>query len=339
MRHDVIFFLGGVPDELLIRDKHLLIASLRDEFRIELNKLGDGLPEFKQWVERWPTYAMAVFRYDLSNREEAFEAAYAALSGICDGYSLLLDNAVPNICPIVKIRQGENANASVHYFTMDQGRLRSHSAEGATELRWKERREKLLVQFLPLFDVLGNAEAQLSSTEIGEQLKLSMKMFRHGCKASNVGIEFLCKFSALEGLVCGGEQRQKEKLLKGRLGKLFTMVPNVDGLISKLWKLRCEASHQSKAFSARFVQANADVEFLFIGTVTFVTDQLKIVNTIDEVWTKTSGYTLPAEAILQHDFLQGRVVKAWSDTGIMSNGMGKIVDAQFPVSQGTSSPV
>ncbi len=329
VRYDVIFFLGGVPSELMIRDKHLLIATIQESFRDSLNKLGESVPEFQRWITRWPRYAMAVFRYDVSDREEAFERAYEALAGICDVYSLLLDNAVPSICPVVKIRKGEALDATIHCFSKGQSRVTSHSADGATEKRWKARREKLLGRFLQLFDVLGNADARLSSTEIGHQLKLSLKMFSHGCRASNVGIEFLCKFSALEGLVCGGVQNQKQKLLKERLGPLFTNVPSVDTLIARLWKLRCEASHQSKAFTDEFVQANVDVEFLLMGTVDFMVSHLNQANTIEDVWSRNLGHILAEEVILQPDFMQGRMVKGWIDTGILSNGIGRIVDQQF----------
>lgn len=39
MQRDVIYFVGGIPDELLIRDKHFLIAPVDPSFRPVIGRL------------------------------------------------------------------------------------------------------------------------------------------------------------------------------------------------------------------------------------------------------------------------------------------------------------
>jgi hypothetical protein len=48
-----------------------------------------------------------------------------------------------------------------------------------------------------------------SLTELRRQLAYSVKMFRQGIISGDPGIEYLCKFSALEGLVCGSQTKNK----------------------------------------------------------------------------------------------------------------------------------
>lgn len=272
---------------------------------------------------------MAVFRNELNSQDDAFWNAYNALSGICDGYSLLLEERLPSICSVVQIREGAEADSALFVFTVNRGKLRFHSPDGSAEQRWDDRQQKLMSRFLPLFDVLTDSDVHLSQSEVSEQLKLSLKMYRHGCVASNIGIEFLCKFTTLEGLVCGDQQYGKEKLLKARLGSLFRSLPNVSNLVSKLWKLRCEASHQGKAFSERFVQATADVELLITGTVVFTAEHMKTAQTHEELWSKSESFVLPAEALLQPETLRGRISRSWGDAKIKCNGIGPIVDHLF----------
>src|SRR5688500_16111029 len=114
MQCDVMFFVGGIPDELLIRDKQFFIAPIAPTLRPVINTLGDQLPEFKQWTARWPDYSMAVFRNQAVSRDDAFWIAYQALSGILDGYSMLIEERLPCISSVVQIREQTEPDSAIY---------------------------------------------------------------------------------------------------------------------------------------------------------------------------------------------------------------------------------
>ena len=78
-----------------------------------------------------------------------------------------------------------------------------------------------------------------------------MKMYRAGAQTEDFGLEFICKWSALEGLVCGGELRNKGQLLRDRLSALLPSPPGeTEMLVKELWKFRSQAVHEALAFKS-----------------------------------------------------------------------------------------
>jgi hypothetical protein len=196
-----------------------------------------------------------------------------------------------------------------------------------TEKAWQSRKEWLLNRFLLYFDAVASGEVQYE-TEVAEQLELSAKMFRHGGKSDSYGIEFLCKFTALEGLVCGPAKFGKEKLLTERLSALFRARNGIEAEISKLWKMRCEASHQAKAFTNDFASVIEPLERLTLGVIVFALDNLQSEKTIDSLWNRVGSYSLPSEVLLDRPKHRVAVVRMMGEFGIWK-GAGILTDNVF----------
>jgi hypothetical protein len=327
MRRDFVFFVSGLPDDLLIRDIDYFLAPMRDDIRETVRKF--TLEDIQYWYRKTQgIFLFAVFRNDFSEERPAFQDAYQRLSGILDGYSFLSEGTAPEVWPIVQIRTGDQLNTEIKLFTdLAWGRL--NSKDGRAEELWKKRTSELMQRFLKFFEVVANGKPKIQS-ELVNQLGFSAKMYRHGQVASAFGINFLCKFTALEGLVCGSARNNKEQLLKERLSALFKHEPKIIDVVDKLWRMRCEASHQGKAFSDNFIPAINSVEMLMLGTIIFALNYVETVTTIDELWKKVNCYNLPPEAIQERppEILQFAVTLMQMPIGTWNN-IGKLIDHCF----------
>jgi hypothetical protein len=131
-------------------------------------------------------------------------------------------------------------------------------------------------------------------------------MYRHGVSATSFAVEYICKFSALEGLVCE-KQDKKAALLRNRLPQLFRRDPLVTAdKIQKLWNDRNAAIHESAGFysahaaGSRPVQAFMnEIDYLFRGTVAFVIDGLKKRRNLPELWATVQSFELPPWALVR----------------------------------------
>jgi hypothetical protein len=329
VRHDFVFLVYGVPKEFMLHDTDYFFVPASDIFQKELAKLAATYSDIHHWIKRTKgEYLAAAFRNDFPTKEEGMESAYQKLSSIMDGYSLLTEVA-PEICPFVQVREGTNHDASWEVFS-DRGWARFHSKDGEAEKLWNERTKKLMRRFLVFFDTVS-CNAAKPQTDLVSQLALSTKMYRHGCSSDSYGIEFLCKFTALEGLVCGDAKSNKEKLLKKRLSALFRHLTNVEKQIGDLWVMRCEASHQGKAFAAKFAPSISQIEMFTIGVTAFALDHIKQVNKIEDLWKHADTYILPPEAILERpaEIMRCPMTRTVGVTSVKWNNIGPVIDNIF----------
>lgn len=270
-----------------------------------------------------------VLRNDSEDEAKTLMDTYEKLSGILDGYAFLNDDAVPEIWPMVQIRTSDQPHADIRFFSL-RAWFRVNSKDGSFEKAWDERTRQLLVRFLDFFDVAATDNA-LFDTELANQISLSARMFRHGRMSSSYGIEYLCKFSALEGLVCGPRTHGHGNLLKNRLSVLFRHRINIAAEVQELWRIRCEASHQGKAFDDTFSTLIEPIERLALGCLVFAVDHVRTTKTIDELWTKALGYALPKEAIIDRppEIQRRAIVRLISQPKHQWNNVGKMVDSIF----------
>ena len=209
--------------------------------------------------------------------------------------------------------------------------MRVNSKDGTFEKLWEERNAKLLDRLLVFFDVVATNDLQFD-TELANQIGLSAKMFRHGKMAGSYGINYLCAFTALEGLVCGPREFGHGKLLEQRLSTLFRYKNHVVSEVKKLWRFRCEASHQGKAFDDNFSVLIEPVEKLMLGTLIFALHHVKIAKTIDELWDKhASSYNLPSEAIVERppEVFRTAIVSLVGGPKLKWSNVGLLVDQAF----------
>jgi hypothetical protein len=151
--------------------------------------------------------------------------------------------------------------------------------------------EFILGHLLPAFDVAAASDLN-ANNEIAQQLWVSTKMYRHGRTARDNQMQFLSKFTALEGLVCGSRTGGHGHLLKKHLPALFKARLS-EARVDKLWKLRCRASHQGTGSWHDFAAAIPDVDILTVGCTIFATDHLGTLKRIDELWKRAHVYQLP----------------------------------------------
>lgn len=124
---------------------------------------------------------------------------------------------------------------------------------------WRDRNKLVADYILGFVNSVAFTDAP---NDLTKQLAYSIKMFRCGIGCGSSGIEYLCKFSALEGLVCGPAKSDKAGLLKNRLSALAqSSWPKIATDIQRMWEERCEASHQALAFKPE-LQAEV-AQFLF----------------------------------------------------------------------------
>jgi hypothetical protein len=306
MRRDFLFLAMNLPPKHLVRDRHHFTATLDNitrEYLLKSTQRVHGLQGFLLESAESPLFGIGV-RNEHADEPLATRKAWQTLSGIVDGYALFLDAAPPKICPYFILREGNSADASLRSYAHEGTWLTMHPKEALSERRWEEVKYQHSQRLLKLFDIAAAEAAQLKPP-LFHQILYSVRMFRHGAAAEVFGIQFLCKFSALEGLVCGSETSNKKQLLRDRLGPLFRKVPALNrSQIDTLWELRCTASHQAKAFEFEddpdLVNHAIHIESLdrfFRGVLVFALDHFDKVTTVNELWRNLGSYELPDYAV------------------------------------------
>ena len=152
-------------------------------------------------------------------------------------------------------------------------------------------------------------------------------------------MEYLCKFSALEGLVCGPARNKKERLLTTRLKALFApSARNVPADVAALWDMRCEASHQAKAFHDDSVPDSKPIqlsivtlEYYLTGVLVFTLDHVGQVTSIDELWSMQQKYKLPDYALLERpqDMPKIPILNFLVETKLWANNAGVMTDVIY----------
>jgi len=320
--------VNGVPDGLLVHDVHYFSAPVAAELAKEIQKLG---AEASYWLRKGGKRFHAFgIRNDLEDEGDAIMDAHEKLSGIVDGYSFLAQDSTPEVWPMVQIREENKPHASIKFVEL-KARIRINSKDGAAEKLWDERNQRLLKHFLDFFDVVATDDVQFDN-ELCNQISLSAKMFRCGSLARAHGVDFLCKFTALEGLVCGSVKTGHGKLLKQRLSELFRHRKSIAKEVEELWRKRCEASHQGKAFSESFAVLVDSVETLALGTIVFAINHVKLAKTVDELWNRyATKYQLPAEVTAERppEISRYQATRFIVDPKLQFNNVGAVTDRIF----------
>jgi hypothetical protein len=209
-----------------------------------------------------------------------------------------------------------------------------HSKDEAITQQWKKRNENLTTTVLRFIDIA--LDRKLTNNELAQQLLYSAKMYRYGRQSRVFGIDYLCRFTALEGLTCGSATAKKHAMIKTRLEALFPQSAGVKADIEKLWLLRCEASHQGKAFhlynvtgSPRLEREIGLLEYYFTAVLVFAVENVSA-GTVDALWKTAGTYQLPSWASLERPAEMPRyaISRYTSRVGTL-NGAGPLIDAIY----------
>lgn len=300
MRRGILFIVQGIPREYRVSDLNYFMANPAADVVEALRKNAEKHAHLRDLSQllTGTDLVFVGFRNELEDQGEAVGAAYEQLCGIIDGLSLLADE-LPRVSEIVLVREEESPDMKVLAYS-DHGWATFGATNSDSANAWKHRTEQLRDRLLQFFD-LWTAGGPEAATDLGRQIQYSVKMYRHGVQARAWGIEYVCKFSALEGLVCGPLTKDKSQVLQTRLAGLFRDA-SLKSQVKALWHLRCGASHQARAFYSESVPDSEPLQVhiqaldrLFTGALVFALDNIHK-GSVQKLWESVASYQMPAYA-------------------------------------------
>lgn|GEM_PF-4980381 len=346
MRWDVVLFLKGYPAEFRFAAPHYFMCGVGETKLKEIAHF--ARPQFPEDAAFFDStqheqFSAFGFRGEADSQNAAVLFAQDCLAGIIDGLSIILAHQQPVHAPLALLRAGNDEDTQLGMLFGTQW-VYIRTTDQDAEDRWANHRPVLFKQLWPFFDVVAGLHLR-SHTPLAGQLRHSMKMYRQGASAIMEGVEFICKWSALEGLVCAGVHRRKFEALKKRLPSLFpTRQKEIETMVANLWKARNEAVHEARAFrplhvtnSHPLVGPIASVDELFLGVATFAIAQLHNVDSVEALWDTAPTFVLPefAKHVRPGRFrIQGTAVKLMGVPG-----GGDFLDALFSAGASAFDPI
>jgi hypothetical protein len=327
IRRDLVFLVSGIPDHLHICDNTHSFARLGENELKSLSKISEKHKELKGWLDRWNGKICAViFRNEFETEAEAFECAHMMVSSMLDGFIFLTGDTTPTLSEFVMIRTQDEPDARYAFF-LTRGWIKWGTLGPVAEKEWSERSVALRQKLLAFFDAVSVPNSSLR-TDLANQLGFSARIFRHGQQATTYDIEYLCKFTALEGLVCGDKRPYRGSLFKNNLLKLFPALEGLDEKADRLWKKRCGASHQGKIPPDELSIEINYVERLLMGVIVFALDNIKTAKTVEELWGMAGGYHLPPNVAMPPPQHMGAIQNFIQPLGHW-RGAGRTIDHVF----------
>ncbi len=301
MKWDVAFFLRNYPREYRFQDKHYRMLDVDERHVESIRRHTSDRPAVGSFFAKPGSAELMaiILRVEADNKDDAIELGRHIVQGFIDGLALLRDRNLPSVCPLVEIRRGDEPN-SVLIELAESGWAYFGHKHAASDTIWRSRCDMVFRALFPFFDIISQLHPR-RNTSLARQLMYSMKMYRHGAGTGVFGLEYICKWSALEGLVCGSERHNKRGLLKQRIPQLFSNCQaQVEATVVKLWDLRNEAVHEARAFDSDHLHEAPllgpqieDVEFLFLTVVTFALARIEDANSVQTLWHDATSFQLP----------------------------------------------
>lgn len=298
--HDVLFFVKGIPNEVRVRSEEMVVASIGGIGPKIVEKLGELNLAFDYFRRNRPDLELSVFLYRgcHPNPNEAIKTAHSRLEGILDVCAQLLDHNV-EVSKITLSRPVGQSEVQIYEFHQG-GYAYLKKSVTTGEGQWRARNNLVLINLLKHLDYLSG-HPNIPTSELREDLVYALRMYRHGAKSEIFGLEFLAKFSALECLVCGSAISKKAELLRENLSRLFDGDSVItEDLIQRLWLLRCEGSHRARVSADRSDReampasvATMYLDHIFACVLYFALEHSSQCQTVEDLWTRVSGYVLP----------------------------------------------
>jgi hypothetical protein len=340
MQRDIIFLIRDISEKHLVQSRNtFFMMPLVTSAEVQLKKDAEKIPPLKLFLDEKPQAKLfcAACRNSCNDEATAIEKAWNSLAGILDGFALVIDGNLPRICPVIQIREERSQHATIKIYG-SSGWATIRPPVSGSLAKWDDRNEKLLTRFLAFFDAATISDSKYRN-DLCYQLRYSAKMFRCGLDAHNFGVEYLCKFSALEGIVCGAIREKKRQTLISRLSSLFAKANrNIHEDIKKLWTFRNEASHQAKAFHDDDIPGSkpihlevVTIEYYLAGVFVFALDHIETAQTVEALWSQLAGYSLPDYALLERpsDMFKCPILNLTVNTPFVMNGVGDSIDVIY----------
>lgn len=295
---DIGFFLSGVRPEHRIVSDNLRMAPLGDVGTKIYDELAKKFPDFAEFRRKAGKSGVIIasVRVMETSQAEGVSTAYKLLTHVLDGLSLVSEFPV-DVAPTLIARMQGSEEASVI-------RWRAHAwmaietRDSAIVKEWADYCDQILTKALPYYDRLldGNWD---DHSQLETQVLHSAHMFRLGTEARNYGIEYFCKFSAMEALVAASETVNKKANLLERIPRLFRGVRfDVKKEIEELWERRHLVVHEARTefFDSTAYPHETLIPRLDYFTVTifyFALDNISRAETVRDLWQLASCYDLP----------------------------------------------
>lgn len=303
--YNIAFLLRNYPQEMHIQGPTFFMGRIDEPFMKPLRDLAPKQPDIAMFVANNPAEQFSWVGIQLSadTRLNAIAEARHRVEGFVDAAALTIETGVtPTICDIVYVGLTGDSKLMLSRYNADTWIHLVHGGNEGNDA-WKDRSDRLRARLVSFFQLATDAHPK-SVTDLGLQLRHSLRLFRHGVQTGCYGVEFICKFCALEGLVCGDIRNDKKRHLVQRLTALLpSEAAAVRTKVEELWKYRSEAVHTARAFDAGPLDHGAplgvnleDLNRLFVAVVVFALDQVPTVDSVPDLWASIGNYSLPGYA-------------------------------------------
>jgi hypothetical protein len=346
---DIQFFLMNPTDFPRLDADGFRIALVTNPSQPFIEKMTELLPSVKRFFENVQKHHLFICL--VRTRGKTAHNAICKAQRLIEHYIDSLAVAgfcVPGLAPGVVVRRGNESDAQIMQFYREKWLEGSPSTTAERE-SWNSRSEAIMQHLLPVLSELIEKPSE-SHTELAWRALYSAKLFRRGIESRSFGIEFFCKFAALENLVVGGETVDKGKKFRTRLGTLVgKLLPNSESVIAELWNRRHPLVHEARLEfidedpSAFPVHVHTDLlNWLFQVTFVFLSDHFESAASLNDLWPRAETYHIPDKI---RDTRPQQIARfaasSWTERSeIVWKGAGKLMDdlwAASPVGEGSGN--
>ena len=83
-----------------------------------LLELSKSVPQLRRFLEEQPGVGVvcAGFRNDYKEESRSLEKAWNALAAIIDGFAFINEGPLPEICPVIQVREGNEAETQIKIY-------------------------------------------------------------------------------------------------------------------------------------------------------------------------------------------------------------------------------
>ena len=338
---DVQFFIKNPTEFPRLDADGFRMALVTNPNQSFIGKLIEMLPSLKRFFENIPKQQLFVclIRTTGTTAHKAICKAHRLVESYLDSLAVA-GFCVPGLAPVVVVRRGNESDAQVMQFYRDKWMEGKPPATAERE-SWNLRSEEIMQHLLPVLSQLIEKPSD-NHNELAWRALHSAKLFRRGIESKSFGMEFFCKFAALENLVMGGESAEKGKNFRARLGALVgDALSDSESLIAELWNRRHPLVHEARV---EFMDEDPDafpvhvhmetLNWLFQITFVFLSDNFGSVTSLNKLWQLVDRYRIPEK--IRNTRPQGIArfpASSWTErSGIVWHGAGKLMDRLWAAS-------
>jgi hypothetical protein len=335
VRWDVQFFFKTPTHFPLLSGDALRIATITKSGWSRIIELQEKLTSLKHFLENIERQYVLIcsIRTSAATAHKAIFKAHRLLATYIDSLAVA-GFCIPAVSPVIVVREGNEPDAQVMEFYRDKW-LEGRPSTTAERESWTARSDEIMQHLLPVLSQLIEKSPD-DRNEIAWRALHSAKLFRRGIESRNFGMEFFCKFAALENLVAGGEILKKGEKIRSRLTDLVgDVLPDTESSVTELWNRRHPLVHEARlefidedpqAFPVHIYMET--LNWLFQVTFVFLSDHFGSATSLDELWKCAGQYRVPAKV---RDTRPKEIARfpasTWSEKcGIVWNGGGKLID-------------